>query len=122
LPQAGVGERRVERPVAEEQAEIDVVEITLFTPFVIIAPALDHQVALSRPGAVDQQVDPRSDGRCVFIRQRRLLSHDGSQVAVEGESVSHQTERRERYGIDVAMGPPVTKCCFRSRPSGEHFL
>jgi hypothetical protein len=52
---------------------------------VIIAPALDHQVALSRPGAVDQQVDARSDGRCVFIRQRRLLSHDGGQVAVEGE-------------------------------------
>jgi len=31
------------------------------------------------------------------------LSHDGGQVVVEGESFSHQTERRERYGIDVAI-------------------
>src|SRR3954451_16858831 len=62
LAQAGVGDRRVVPPVAAEQPRGDVVEVA---PLAVVAAALDHQVALPRPGAVDQQVDARSDPGCV---------------------------------------------------------
>jgi hypothetical protein len=73
LPQAGVRERRVVAPVAKETACRDIVEISLFT---VVAPALGDQVALSRPRAIDQQVDPRSGHGTVRLGQRRLLSDD----------------------------------------------
>src|SRR3954449_9805069 len=82
LPQAGIGDRRVVPPVADEQARSGVVEIPFFA---VLAPALDHQVALPRPGAIDQQVDPRSGHGAVVWRERRLLPDDGRQVAVESE-------------------------------------
>src|SRR4051812_47916675 len=84
LPQAGIGDRRVVPPVAEEPARIDIVEITFFA---VVAPALDHQIALPGPGAVDQEVDPRSGHSGVVPRERRLLPDDGGEVAVEGEQV-----------------------------------
>ena len=94
-------------PVAEEQARTGVVEITLFA---LVAPALDHQVALPGPGAVDQEIDPLSDHGSIPLGERRLLPDDGGQVAVEGElevlDLDSTVERaRDRRGFS-----PLRRC------------